>query len=207
MDKLTEKQEFLFEKYHVGENPINKEYQKYVYQKLKVANKKKRKKLEKSLLNLTNITVNEINMQYRRKEAFESKTGFVLALLCAVFAIFAKGQLFQNLKLCFENIWSSNNLFWVLDVCFALVSMIVSAGYSFLVLYSQDIYGFPIIDRENNFKNAVDDTDLFSLTCLELYTEAFENNNRTLNVKSKRFDKAIMFAVFFVGMVIISLLY
>ncbi len=202
--QLSSKKMKIFEQYYVGGSDggqDTKDMQLYLFEGLKKYDSNKRLS---AVRNLIDLTINEIQLLYKRKEMFESKTGFVLAFVSIVFVAFLQSGITEVLKYSISNINSTQNACWLLIIISAFISLGFSVGFAVDVLYSKDIFGLSVKDRENNYKNVIDDPDMFYVAMLEIYTEAFEYNNDAINRMSRSFNISIKSAIIFTFLVVVS---
>ncbi len=207
--KLSKKQEKRFEKYALfydlqGEGETDKvkvDRQYYVYKKL----------LEKSCKNvavqqLIDLTVEEIRIQYIRKEHFENKTGFLLALWGILLTAIIQNRkliIAQNQLLGMEfSIVSLKMILSVLIIAIGIIAMFFLCK----TLFSTDYMHFDFSDREYNFKCAVEDKALFLIVQLQTMTDVWQLNEDAISDKAKNFDRALFFTIIFGGLIFLAYL-
>lgn len=200
---LSSKEERLFMKYAIyNGNEEQLSRQKYMYQKVLECSDKVEE--VKELLNLTN---EEIDRQYRRKEFFETKAGFLLAFWGIIAGIFVKSELFISYKMKIGNFFCLVSNVWVIDFLIVLISGVLSLIYILKVLYAQEYRWYAFGDRKNNAEVLMKDKGLAYITILEGYTDSWQFNNKQIEIKSGNFCKAIKWTAIFVVSTFISLLY
>lgn len=198
MKKLSNKEKLIFEKYSAEDA---KEEQIYVYTGLKETNSKRR---QRAVDDLIHYTMSELDMQYRRKEGFDNKVGFLLAFISIVFSIFAQSDFVKGIYYFPWDFTQIKSVIYIVVFYEIIISFIISIFLCLNILYSKDIYRLSIKDRKNNYRSAIDDPDMFKVGILEIYTESFVQNNDILNDMSKKYNCCEISTAFFLFGIILS---
>lgn len=196
---LSKEQEERFEKYalyySMQEPPSYRkesdeekvERQKYLYKTLK-----NKRLADTAIEDLIRMTETEINLQYVRKEHFENRAGFLLALWGILL-----GVITANTKLLgvFQAVARQQND--VKSHYLVIMPLIIITGAISLYFICRSIAArkykhFDFDDRENNFKCAVEDKKLFKVVQLEALTNAWKENDISIKDKARNFRYALV---------------
>lgn len=207
--KLTKEEKKIFKKYGLmysletkqnDEDRIKVARQKYLYKKLKEKGLKNTA-IEKFL----DLTVAEIDVQYKRKEHLESRGGFLLALYGILVGIFAQSNTFCTMKeILIESVTPNLKIIILTFLTIAVFALGIFVIKHLQQVFNIDKYKRPEFEeREYNFKQTVDDKEITYVVLLELYTNIWEANEKIMQKKENCFKHALVFMVFFTLAVIL----
>lgn len=183
------KLEGIFKKYAndyddrvIDEAQKNIDIEKYVYYKLHD------KGLENTNIErLLDITINESKSQYEIKQSIETRVGLLLALWgVLISALMQHDILLNNLYIVFDPIFHIGRRI-IADIILAGQALfgLSSLVFTFTTLKSYGYHKISLLDKETNFKGAVDDKYISMVQLLDSYTNCWIENSGAIAKKSK----------------------
>ena len=167
---------------NINEDVIKIKRQIEVYEKLL------KYKNDSAILNLINMTQTEIDRQYGRKNQFENRAVFLLAIWGILIGMII-GEDYGIIK-------PDNNhlslLVWLLIIGGAVLVFIC------ITLSPVKIFTFDLTDRENNYNSVVEDKAVYLVSMLESLTNAYEKNERKIKLKSRTYMISMILIVIWI---------
>jgi len=158
---------------------------------------------ESAVVYLINKTDMEIDRQYERKNQFENRTGFIMAIWGILLGIIVdNGDALFSIN-------PSLSASYII-MCFVNILILFFGGiylyYIFGTLKPVKMNAFSVCERDYNYGSAVEDKFVFYVSMLEIISNCFEMNERIITEKSVKYLKAMRYTVVWMLLIAISLL-
>ena len=165
--------------------------------------KLRQNKDESAVVYLINTTDMEIDRQYERKNQFENRTGFIMAIWGILLGIIVdNGDALFSIN-------PSLSASYII-MCFVNILILFFGGislyYIFGTLKPVKMNALSVCERDYNYGSAVEDKFVFYVSMLEIISNCFEMNERIITEKSVKYLKAMRYTVVWMLLIAISLL-
>lgn len=165
--------------------------------------KLRQNKDESAVVYLINKTDMEIDRQYERKNQFENRTGFIMAIWGILLGIIVdNGDALFSIN-------PSLSASYII-MCFVNILILFFGGislyYIFGTLKPVKMNALSVCERDYNYGSAVEDKFVFYVSMLEIISNCFEKNERIITEKSVKYLKAMRYTVVWMLLIAISLL-
>ena len=205
--KLSDDEKFMYDTYAIDfeMNDASKAdceknlLEKFMYVQMK-ANGEAGERVDK----LIELTRDEINKQFERKNHIENRSGFIFALWGVLLGI----ALDQNYISSINSLWESGCQLGALILgIFAvgvLITIVLSLVNLAMVIRSDKLSRFRVDDVQENYITAVKDGELMRTVMLEYYTLIWSDNEKIINEKGEKQNKALRTIMICIALMIVS---